>query len=393
MQWWGFKSQGSVMEFERTIAELSSLSYQAALDANKWQTFCDRLSRVTGTRVALHGRDQVSGLTFGMMTANYDLSYIDTYLRHYGAISPWMSAIHAVPIGVVQSSEAILPFEELARSGFYNEWLLPQEDLSTGGGVTLFREDGRCFRLSCNMRIKDREKGQSQLIALLEHVAPHMIEALNLSRRLAGIPVGEELTRALDLPNQAIALLDGSGRLAYANRHFERLLGASDLVSRQRGGRLAVSDPGAARAIAAFLAQSDTPRKAQQLNLTLAGRRSRSQATIAPFDSGAFASPLLEVVLERRPTAILCVELPVLGQDALCDALARRHDLTPAEAQVAYLIYSGYRPRTVAAIRGISSETVRSQLKAAFGKLGVGSQSGLCAVLDALARGPEAQAT
>lgn len=62
-------------------------------------------------------------------------------------------------------------------------------------------------------------------------------------------------------------------------------------------------------------------------------------------------------------------------------ALQARFDLSPAEAQIALAISNGASLHTIAAVRGASIQTVRSQLKAIFRKTGVTSQARLVSLL------------
>lgn len=69
-----------------------------------------------------------------------------------------------------------------------------------------------------------------------------------------------------------------------------------------------------------------------------------------------------------------------LGQ-TLAAMLRSRFGLSLAEAEIAIAITDGADLRAVAAARGVSIQTVRSQLKSIFRKTGATSQARLVAVI------------
>jgi DNA-binding CsgD family transcriptional regulator len=63
------------------------------------------------------------------------------------------------------------------------------------------------------------------------------------------------------------------------------------------------------------------------------------------------------------------------------EVIAGLFDLTPAEARVARQIALGDTVEELARASGLSSVTIRNQLKSVFGKTGAGRQSDLVALL------------
>jgi DNA-binding CsgD family transcriptional regulator len=66
---------------------------------------------------------------------------------------------------------------------------------------------------------------------------------------------------------------------------------------------------------------------------------------------------------------------PAPSRDAIVAALAARHGLTTAEAEVLSLIAEGLSNREIAARRFVSFETVRTHVQRVLGKLGVASRT------------------
>ena len=228
--------------------------YAAALDQNVWSDFCSALSDLSGkARVAMHGHDSVTGGNLGILTAGYDPEYVSRYVRYYSGINPWAARLAKTPVGIVQPSEAILPFDQMARTEWYDDWIRPQEDISTGAGVTLFADKFRFFRLSCNIRSKDREKHQATLVRRLRFLTPHLRNALAMARTLAGMPISLEIRAALELTSRAVFLLSASGRVVHSNSAAEVMMRASSYVSIV-GGVLRFVDGEADKVLRACLA-------------------------------------------------------------------------------------------------------------------------------------------
>jgi DNA-binding CsgD family transcriptional regulator len=79
----------------------------------------------------------------------------------------------------------------------------------------------------------------------------------------------------------------------------------------------------------------------------------------------------------QHPAAAVFVTDPEKEQDVPAARLQDLHGLTPAEARVAAAVVSGKTVKDIARAQDISLNTVRSQLKSVFDKLGVHRQSDL----------------
>jgi DNA-binding CsgD family transcriptional regulator len=79
----------------------------------------------------------------------------------------------------------------------------------------------------------------------------------------------------------------------------------------------------------------------------------------------------------KHPAAAVFVTDPEKEQDIPATRLQDLHGPTPAEARVAVAVVSGMTVKDIARAQGTSLNTVRSQLKSVFEKLGVHRQSEL----------------
>ncbi len=166
---------------------------------------------------------------------------------------------------------------------------------------------------------------------------------------------GSLLASVLDSVDYGLLLLHSDGGIVHANRKAAALL-QDGQVLRRSGGRVVA---GAAADMTEFHAALQAA----------ADKGLRRLLSIGPG-----AAPLPVALVPVQPG----VALLMLARDHLCEALsiqgfARAHALTAAETRVLEALGRGVRPQAIAKAQGVTITTVRTQLGAIRGKLGVQS--------------------
>lgn len=367
------------------IGGLIDRVYCAALDDSQWPLFLAALGGVVGpSRVMLHGHDLVANSNLGFVDVAYEPDFLSSFRHYYSGVNPWQSRAMVLPVGQVHVSEAVLPREQLVRTEFYNDWIRPQEDVGTGAGVTVFRDDTSMFRLSVNLRLQDQERLQPGLVHLLELLVPHLRHAFEIMRLRTGAVAGIGEALVLEAIRHPAIAVDRSGRYCYANRAGSALLEAGDTIRVGRGGYLMRPGGGAITEIADYLARFAARRPDFSLRLSLRDARQRPVlGTLLPI-AGRAPATFPSANLSGVPAAIVVVQQLAAEQPRLSRAdLAALH-LTDAEARLALALFEGRSLKAVAAENAISIHTVRNQLKAVFEKTGVRRQGELVAFLSRL---------
>ena len=178
---------------------------------------------------------------------------------------------------------------------------------------------------------------------------------------------------ALGLMGFPAAVLGLRGRPLAANRLFEDLMRG---VTCDRGERLAFADRSTDTLFAAALLELGTSGHAGAVrSVPMRARGDRPPMilrliTLRAGGQDVFGASSILVVTRITPPTAPAAEL-----------LQGLFDLTPAEARVAREIGEGRTVDSIAEMFGLSRETVRSQLKAVLGKMGVGRQADLVAML------------
>jgi len=197
---------------------------------------------------------------------------------------------------------------------------------------------------------------------------PELARALLVSARLQFERARStvDTLQALGLPAAAVSR---KGRLTIANASFQDLI---PQTLQDRASRLRLVDRDADLLWRQFLEKAP----GQGLTIPLKATLDRGPMLIHLVPIHGNAHDLF--VLASWAMVVVPIGAP---KDAQASILEGLFDLTPGEARVARALAAGLELDAAAATFGVSSATVRSQLKAIFAKTGTRRQSDLVAIL------------
>ncbi|MFA5941175.1 MAG: helix-turn-helix transcriptional regulator [Sinimarinibacterium sp.] len=184
------------------------------------------------------------------------------------------------------------------------------------------------------------------------------------------------LIAALDLVEDAIALLDVSGFVLHSNRAASVLLGKGNGISLSAEGRLQVADRHASDLVRSVLSRLVIDEKGPQDTPAEVGR------TIVSKRDGLPLVLTLHSVEPRSASvnpavAILFVCDPESRPDGHAAMLKLVYGLTPGEVKLVQALNEGLTLKEFSDWSGLSYETVRSYLKRVLSKTGAHSQTDL----------------
>jgi len=237
---------------DETFDWLISQIFSAALDNSQWQVFLDTLGAVSGgVRTHILGHDLRLDFSLPAAFSGYGKEHIDSWNAHFGFHNAWAPGFSEASVGQTISTEAMCATDVLHRTEFYNDWVRPQEDISSGGGVVLAKNETSFFALGGNIRARDHDTLQ----ALLQRLTPHLQNALAISRRIGGLQIeNAALARAGVGADGAVLVLDGAGRLIHANAAAQTRLARGTILRSDMRGRVGFADAAANRRLAEALA-------------------------------------------------------------------------------------------------------------------------------------------
>ena len=206
--------------------------------------------------------------------------------------------------------------------------------------------------------------------------ALHRAEAiLNAAAGPPGVSLPDLEHLSWDRSSQAILAVDATGLIHHLNRAAERLLLDGGAL-RASAGRLTMSDPQATDDLMALLKSTgaaEGPDRAHALSCRAADGRPAGSITVSALP-GREPSP-------ARQLAVVRVTFPDAEIGVQEELIRRRFSLTPAEWRVAAALYQGQSPQGLAAMLGLSVNTVRVQMSRVFAKTGVHRQTELVAAI------------
>jgi DNA-binding CsgD family transcriptional regulator len=378
------------------VFSLVDLIYAAAVDPDRWQDFLAELSEAFGGAAGLLALQ----LPASPHPAHYYLVHLREELhpileRHYQRGTPW-GQLHEAPlfrerfVRASRSLSRLFSAEEGAASAFYNEWMKP-EGLAPEGPVAhhFGEEDGvPVAAVALYRRVGCRRFTDGDL-CLANLLVPHLARAFRLYRRVGGAQ-HESLAMAEVMDRLAIGvvLVDRERRPIVSNRTADRLIALDDGLMRS-ADRLRTESPRDHAVLQRLL--SEAIAEAQE-----GERKSHVMAISRP--SGKRAFPVLIAPLlagepgDATEDAVVSVIIgdPEAMQTINPEILRTFYDLTPAEAELVSLLAGGVSLEGAAKRRGVTINTVRSQLKNVFSKTETNRQGELIRlVLTGAASSPE----
>ncbi len=290
-------------------------------------------------------------------------------VRH-GITAPLLKAWHDLDC----LSEA-----EQRRAPEYCE-LAIRYDFPFGSQATLMRDSEMLIGMS-TLRGASRGLPSPDDRRAFESLVPHVRDAVRLQMTLEGQGAAL-MAGALEAVGAAAFVCDASGRVRAMTPAAEAALSAGPV--RLRDQRLAAARHEDGRALEiAFdgllrARHSARPRASRTLVLR------REEDPLSPVLVDLMSLPAREHALGFQP-AVLATLRGVSRQDvAFSQHLRAAFGLTESEADVALRLAEGDSREAIAAGRGASVETVRSQVKSLFAKLGVRRTGELAAKLNRL---------
>ena len=361
------------------LADLIDLIYAAALaEGVTWPEVARHIYTLTGAQQAsliitdAHGTKHNAFLEPG--------TYDERLRAYYREISPWrVEAINAIrdghaAVGRVVRGEDIVPDPTFLNSEFYNDWGRHAGFRHMIGGL-LDTETAASIAVTRDASAGPFDERDRQV---LQQLMPHLQRACQLRNRLA--PDTSRLgAGALDALSIAVIVVDGTMHIKHANAAAVALTNGVCGMTVSRNGpnpspghtMLSARHPDDHSRLSQLVAAVAKGSSGGALRIRNARDEPASQASLALLVSPAMTHFLAGAGTGCRiepGTAMIVARhlnhasLPHPG--LMCDL----YGLTKAEAAVALSFGGGATAEDVARIRSVSSETIRSQVKAILRK-------------------------
>lgn len=362
------------------LSDLLGRLYDAAINKGKWPDFLAAAVRhfnASGGHLICADRRRHHAVLSVFHGSPHSPPETERLLQRYVAMTdedPRMQYGVRFP-GKPMSCRLVIDERSLHDSRVYHEVLRPF-DIEYTLGVQLSNDEDNLIGLAFFRGGQGRLFSQEECDRLGDLI-PHLRRAMMIEWRLTAAEERAEAYAAMldDIPAGAI-LLNG-GVVAHVNPAARRIVDDGDGLL-LHGGSLSARRPEDHKALHVALRRvaepggdsvplrigrisGRAPLQCVAKQLRLAG----AAATSGPREQGA------------RPPLALYLADPEAMLESSTDLLQRLFGLTQREAEVVDRLASGHSLAQIAGERGLSRETVRSQLKSALAKTGAKGQAGL----------------
>jgi DNA-binding CsgD family transcriptional regulator len=368
--------------------ELLGKLYDAALAPKSWPVFLERFSDVfesLGTVVYLldyadrQALSQSEDIPF-LQQVRIDPGYILSYDRYYSSVNVWLENARDFPEGTPTTSCFLYPNAELPKTEWYNDWLRPQGYFYSLSG-SLLELGSLSVRLTA-FRSSAQPPFSPEDLQAYGRLMPHLRRACLIQRKFAELQglqnAGAEVLHRLPM---GVVLLDRSGRTVFLNKAAEAIARQADGFTLGKLGFCNAKSPNETQALRKLIADAIggvRPCQSRRGGAMPLARRGSGRPLCA------LVSPLpgkLAAWLGCAPGAVLFLSDPDRQTEAAEELLARCYGLSPAEAKLAAALAAGQSVQEHMEERGVSHNTVKTQLKRILAKTGTRRQAELVKLL------------
>lgn len=385
------------MDGSKQIGEVDLLVaqiYEAAAGIADWRSVLAAVAETLGSERAFIGRYHLEDRA-GAIEKAHNLEARDrhNYNTKYARENPWLSRNEFFQLpGLVWAGNHIVPHDDMARTGFYKEFLQPQDIFHTLHAV-IDVSGSTVWHLVLTRPATAEQYGERDF-EVCRRIMTHAGRAFELSRAMVRRRlIGQGFSTLLDHLPFGVALADSAGQVLTMNDLARQIIrsaerDADDPVETNSERPCAnVTLPGPIRAA---VASNDFDKETILAMERRDGRRPVC-VVICPFILRAeFPAPA------QKAAAVLLCDPERMGEIDI-DGIRNLYQLTHSEARLSALLAGGDRIDEAAERLGISRNTARTHLKRIFGKTSTTRQAELVRLMLSTARNtgqarPEASA-
>lgn len=300
------------------------------------------------------------------------------YTEYYAGLDTRATLTRSAPTGEVVNCQQHFDEHYVARSEFYQDFLIP-EGLRYAIGSCVLRSATSEYVIGMQ-RGGDHPGFSRNEEALVRRLVPHLGRAFQLSEELEGHRRRAAIqSAALDTSGNGLIAVDIHGNILFADRHGERLLRQGKHLQSRRG-MLVLSAPIFQQRFMRLLARCACTGEPGSLQLPDAGngtpRYSLTLFMPKPVDDLGSGGSL---------RSLMCLFTPLTNRRLVTmKQLIELFGLTPAEARVAKALATGTTLEDYAAAENLKLPTVKTQLREVFAKTNTRRQAALVGLLNSI---------
>lgn len=367
----------SHFEDER-YSELIASIYDSATHPEAFEPFLKKLCQYTESASAnlstVNVRDGcfVGGWVYGFMKEDIALYIEDNLIKQ----DPIAQKVMSSPPGQFITLRETIDWDLFRQREIYKKWVEPQDILDAAG--CMISSEGSILTTLFIQRNSAQGLFTDEHVTILNSLLPHIQRSISLYLRLTDKNLANQtLPNVLDALATPTILLDSRGTVSHVNNSAQAFIEKRGWIGIENSV-LALSVKELRNRLNSLLltnaAYLYTEKGGGQSVVHTQVKGERIAFCIQPVDaspgSGAHGGALLFIHQQHH-----CID------EKKVPVIAELFHLTQAEARVALLLAQGMNIEAIADYVDRQANTVRKQLKSAFAKTGVNSQSQLVSLL------------
>lgn len=345
--------------------------HKAALEPHLWSDVISDIARLSGAHTGIfYEVDRTRGQSAILGALNIDPDAAQDYERHYCTVDPWQQHATRSQTGRLNLTHEFISDAEFQRSEFYQDYLRRSGIFyAMGGTVTRDADHMAVFGVQRGL---GRGPFSREIAEMVEPLMPHLRQAYLTQRTLRTVTgLCKTLSETLHLVPNPVLVVDGNGRLHFANRAGEALLARRDGL-REQNGIITAAHRQQAKQLAECLAKAARgavgdalPRRDMALARPGSAHPLLLRFTLLPRETGGDTA---RIAIFVDPGSVTPTRL---------QSLTAALKLTPAEARLLDGLSAGKTLAALSEQHGVSVNTLRVQLHRLFEKTGTRRQAEL----------------
>ena len=355
--------------------------YDAALEQEQWT---DVIKNITQTLNAEQGYIRIIDTTSNNVQLCYgynkDLSWVQAFKDYYVHQDPWLNKILKSENSVIACTHHHISNEKYEAMEYYQDFVRPQKIHYGLGGVLNVGKNITAY-LALN-RKKENQGFQNKQLENLQFIAPHLQKALLINEKTRHIDIENNLFRdALSQINSPLLLVNKNGKVLFINPHAEKIIEHQTGINIKNDNISFVSSK--QNKILHNLIHQATKNKIHS-SLQQGG----AMNYIDPFNKTSLSILVTPINPDRtnidtQSDNNVLLLLNANNQEAplTTELLIALYKLTTAEARLTVHLCQGLTLAEISEKFSLSINTLKTQLRSCFNKVGVSRQAELVRVI------------
>jgi DNA-binding CsgD family transcriptional regulator len=367
------------------INDLQAMIDGIPFGAASWDEVVNALgSTLPGSFTAIQNGNFAAAQLNSFHSCNIEPYYMQAYADYYFERNPWEAYWSRVPAGTVAVSEEVAPSSLFEKTEFYNEWLMPQNNVAAAAGLKIAADHGETIRMLFHYPLDRAAEYDRTATILMRRLKGSLNRTIQLLRSVRDMTELETCRAAFVARGNRAAFIVGVNCVIEDANDAAEALFRTDVVARVSGRQVKLKNLVVQTQFAEAVSRLCRGQATEQSSFALHTEHGRWLVTIAAIGTGA-SYGLSGLLPFRRKVFVTLTPLSGEHETSLNHATTfRLFGLTRGEHDLCEHLLRGVTLAEAADALHIAKETARSRLKSIFAKTGVTRQVELALLLSKL---------